>query len=285
MKLSSPPFLVAATWLSLATFSWGCTQSPPPVTYQQIFRKTFNLVTRGETAGGVYVQVTFRTFAFELAGLYSQAEKFGWDRIQLESKIKETIDYFATSEYPPEEELGLRNLYQIYTALFPLFEPNNPLHRKQYENFRKDYVRRILKRIYEGNILRNYYTDKWGYEKYDRLDFSIYLENKGTEPPVIADIGQRTFLEDEAGNRYRPIGLFDPYPHDFDRPRQSTLKDSDRYRVFFVNRKTDGNRIITKQTRFIKLIIENLGKRAERGFRWDLPFEYPEISPKIGKRF
>ncbi|MCK4418031.1 MAG: hypothetical protein KAV99_07670, partial [Candidatus Latescibacteria bacterium] len=69
---------------------------------------------------------------------------------------------------------------------------------------------------------------------------------------------------------------------DFDRPRQSTLKNSDRYRVFFVNRKADGDRIITEQTKFIKLVIQNLG---EREFRWDVPFEYAEISPKPGERF
>ncbi len=285
MKLSPTSFLTVAVWLFLSTFSWGCAQQAPPVTYQHIFKETFILLTRGETAGGVYVQVTFRTFAFELAGLYSQAEKLGWNRIQLEDKIKETIDYFATSEYPPEEEIGLRNLYQMYTALFPFFDSNNRLHRVQYENFRRDYVRRILKRIYGGNLLRNCYTDKWGYDKYDRLDFSIYLENKGIDPPAIANIGQRTLLEDETGNRYSPRGLFNLYLHDFDRPRQGILKDSDRYRVFFVNRKADGDRIITEQTKFIKLVIQNLGEMAERKFRWDMPVEYAEISPKLGERF
>lgn len=276
----------AALLLAILLLFASCAQSPPPSTpMQEVFNKTFALVTRTELLGGIYVQVTFRTFAFELAGLYSEAERLGWNKTQLEDKIKETIEYFATCDYPMEEELGLRNLYQIYITLCPSFDMNDPLQKLQFDNFRKNYIRRILGRVYQEDVLRNHYAEKWGYAKYDRLDFSVNLENRGVKPLPIADIGARTFLVDEKGNRFSARGRFRPYPHDFDRPRNQTLEYSDNYRVFFVNRATDGSRIITQDTRFIKLVIQDLGGEAEREFRWDLPFEYPKIALKPAERF
>jgi len=252
---------------------------------EEAFNRTFNLVTKSSTAGGIYVEVTFRTFAFDIAWLYYEAERSGWDQTQLEDQIRGVINYFATSEYPGERELGLRNLYQIYTTLYPSFDVDDPAQRFGFETFRNNYLTRVLNRIYQGDILRDYYSDKWGYAKYDRLDFSIYMENRGVEPLPIADIGARTFLVDEGGVRHAPRGLFGPYPHKFDRPRGEVLEHADRYRVFFVNRTLEGDPIVTTETRLVKLVIYGLGGVPRREFKWNLPFHYPTIPRRLRERF
>ena len=108
--------------------------------------------------------------------------------------------------------------------------------------------------------------------------FNIYLDNTESDlRPPVSDIGSRTFLVDEEGNRYSPSGLAGPYPYEFDRPRQDVLEGKAIYRLFFPNRKADRmTPIVKSETTFVELVIEGLGEEPVRRLRWDLPLEYPE---------
>jgi len=262
----------------IGLFLVGCgptTSLQGPV--EKIYNRVLRMVTRSRTEGGIYVQVTFRTFAYELAQLHSEAEKKGWDESQLESQIKRIVVTFADSEYP-QGDGGMLSFYRVYKLFHPDFNATNPIDRAQYEIFRNQYTQKIYDLVRDRKFqrLRTRYNEEWGYDLYGRLVFSIYMENRGVRPPYIKDIGSRTVLKDDKGHRYTPQGTAGPYPYAFDQPQFERLEASDRYRVFFANRRPDRKTpIIQDSTTAITLVIENLGDVPRRAFTWELPFDYP----------
>ncbi|RKY57171.1 MAG: hypothetical protein DRP94_09500, partial [Candidatus Latescibacterota bacterium] len=263
-------------WISiLLCTAVGCVhrEAPPPALrmYSQVLRQ----VARSLEFEGTYVQVIFRTTAFEIARLYAEAEKKGWDEGQIRGKLRYLVLVFVDSPYPPG---GLLSFYQIYKALDPSFDPENPLQRAQYEVFRNRYVDKVVDTFLNPALpsLRERYLEEWGYDLYGRLVFSFYLENRGGKAFPVKDIGRHIFLEDDKGNEYRPVGLAGPYPYDYDVPPES-LETTARFRLFFVNRRSDGRPpIVREDTRQLKLVIEDWGGRPRWEFAWDLPFRYPE---------
>lgn len=265
----------------VAMYLFGCSRQgsekePMEILYDRISA----MVTKHRTEGDIHVQVTFRPFSFEIARLYRDAERYGWDRDQLRDKLRRHVEGFEGADYPAADGTDINNLfYQYLVYVNPSFDAMNPMHRDHFRNFKEHHVEQVVGKVYDitQDVLRNKYDDRWGYVQYSRLVFSIQLENRGAVPPPISEIGSRTFLTDEEGNRYRPSGMSGPYPYSFDHPRGDLLEASDGYRVFFPNRKTDGTPIITEGTGIIRLAIEDLGGVKERTFEWNLPFVYPKI--------
>ena len=104
--------------------------------------------------------------------------------------------------------------------------------------------------------------------------------------PRVADIGDRTFLVDEEGQRYAPSGNAGPYPFDFDRPEDEHLDGHLVYRLFFPNRKADRKTpILDAKSKYFDIIIEGLGEVPVRRMRWNLPLVYPEApGHRLGPR-
>ena len=116
--------------------------------------------------------------------------------------------------------------------------------------------------------------------------FVVYLNGEeATAEPPIADIGERTFLVDQDGNRYKPSGTAGPYPYESDRPGSETLQKKAYYRVFFPNRKADMKTpIVDLNTESLELHIEGLGSEAVRVLQWDFPLDYPERAAPPAQR-
>ncbi|HID10945.1 MAG TPA: hypothetical protein EYP17_06555 [Candidatus Latescibacteria bacterium] len=267
-------------WIGILSYilALGCGGKEGPSPTQRMYSKVLRAVVRNREVEGIYVQVVFRTTAFELARLYAEADKKGWDKDQVRGKLRYLVLMFADSPYPSHDR-GLLSFYQIYKALDPGFDPENPLQRAQYEVFRNRYVDKVVDQMLNPRLpgLRERYLEEWGYDLYGRLVFSFFLENRGGKAFPVRDIGERIFLEDDKGNRYRPSGLAGPYPYEYDRPKVDSLETTIRFRLFFVNRRSDGGPpIVREDTQYIKLVIENWGGRPVWEFRWDLPLKYPE---------
>ena len=260
----------------------GCSrQGPQKKPMEILYDRVFGMLTRHRTEGDVYVQVTFRPFAFEVLRLHRDAERYEWARDQLRDKLRRHVEGFESANYPASDGTDINNLfYQYLIYVNPSFDTMNPMHRDHFENFKKHHVEQVLRKVYDitKKMLRSRYDERWGYAQYSRLVFTVQLEDRGAASHPIADIGRRTILVDEQGNRYRSSGMSGPYPYAFDHPRSDVLEGSDGYRVFFPNRKSDGTPVVTEDTRAVRLIIENLGGVEERVFTWDLPFPYPELS-------
>jgi len=246
-----------------------------------LYDRVFETVTKHRTEGGIYVQITFRPFAFEIARLHRDAERYGWTRDQLRDKLRRHVDGFESANYPAADGTDINNLfYQYLIYVNPSFDTMNPMHRDHFKNFKKYHVEQVLDKVYDitKEMLRDRYDERWGHVQYSRLVFTVQLENRGAVPPSISDIGRRTVLVDEEEDRYQPSGMSGPYPYTFDHPRSDLLEGSDRYRVFFPNRRTDGTPVVGENTKTIRLAIEDLGDVKERVFTWNLPFAYPELS-------
>ncbi len=239
------------------------------------------IVTEGSEDGGIYVQATFRTFAFEIASLCRKAERKKWERSEINSKISQTIKSFINADYPETDGTDINNIYYQYLMYVDSsLDILNPIDMQKFFNFKRHYVDRLTDEIYDVkyNFLRNRYDERWGYALYSRLVFSVHLENRiAKTAPYIRWIGRNTFLVDDKGNRYSPSGVDDPYPYKFDRPRSDRLHDTDDYRVFFPNKTKDGKPIIDSDTKFIKLVIQDLGDVTQREFIWYLPLSYPIV--------
>ncbi len=231
---------------------------------------------------GIYVQATWRTFAYELIEVYSQTqrEKLGQD--SFESRLRQRIYTYINAEYPAADGTDINNLYVQYLIYInPTFDVTNSLQRKVFDTWRDEYMRRLFDRIYDRKfpLLRQYYDERWGLTLFSRLVFYIHLDRRESElVPKIDDIASRTFLVDDQGNRYRPSGLAEFYPYEFDRPKKKTLSNKAVYRVFFPNRRADRTTpIITTQSSHLDLEIEGLGEVAVRRLRWELPLKFPEL--------
>ena len=270
--------LVAAT---LAAVFGSCAPEVQPGPFERAEDAAWQVVNRSHKGeDGIFVQATLRTFAYEIASMYSQAESEELNQQQFESRLKQFIYMFVDARYPDGDGTDINNLFfQYLVYVNPTFDAANPLQRQMFDTWRGEYVRRLVRLIYDHkyDVLRHQYDERWGATLYSRLVFNVYLDNTESElTPRIADIGDRTFLVDDAGERYRPSGLAGPYPYEFDRPQEVELNGKTVYRLFFPNRKPDrATTIVGPESEYIELVIEGLGEEKTRRLRWDLPLEYP----------
>lgn len=268
----------------LGVLAVGCGPDPtPPGPFELAEAAAWRQVNRSHQGrDDIFVQAELRTFAYEIASAYALAEKQGLGQEQLEYRLKQLAHSYIDGTYPVEDGTDINNLYfQYLVYVNPNFDPDNPLQKQLFDNWRGRFLRQLIDKIYDPKmpVLRNYYDERWGLTLFSRLVFIVYLNGEESDlKPVIADIGARTFLVDEEGNRYKPSGLFGPYLYETDRPEEDVLDGESVYRVFFPNRRADRKTpIINSETRFIQLEIEGLGQEPVRRLRWDLPLEYPEL--------
>ena len=260
----------------------SCAPEKEPGPFEQVEQQVWRIVNRSHTGqDGIFVQATMRTFAYEIVSLYAKAEQETLDQDQLLSRFREFIYRYVDGHYPFEDGTDINSLYYQYLVYVNRsFDASNPIEKQLFDNWRAEYVRRLLGVVYDHKytFLRHKYDERWGPTLYSRFVFYIYLDNTESDlSPRIDDIGSRVFLVDEEGNRYAPSGQAGPYPYEFDRPKKPVLEGKVVFRLFFPNRKADRlTPIIDTNTRHLDLVIENLGEEPERRLRWELPFEYPQ---------
>ncbi len=266
---------------SVAVAVGSCAPQEQPGPFEQVEEAAWRVVNRSHRGqDGIFVQATLRTFAYEIANMYARAESQELDQQQLESRFKQFVHMFIDARYPDGDGTDINNLFfQYLIYVNPSFDASNPLQRQLFDNWRGEYVRRLVGLVYDSKypLLRHKYDERWGLTLYSRLVFNIYLDNTDSDiRPHVADIGSRTFLVDEDGNRYSPSGLAGPYPYEFDRPRDDVLEGKVVYRLFFPNKKADRlTPIVGPGALFVELVIEGLGEEPIRRLRWDLPLKYP----------
>ncbi|MFH1571531.1 MAG: hypothetical protein ABIL09_26300 [Gemmatimonadota bacterium] len=269
--------------LALASLAPGCVSPPPPGPFEQVEEQVWRAVNRNHRgADGLYVQATWRAFAYEIARTYAEVEKEGRGQAQVESRLRELVYSFVDGRFPIADGTDVNNLYLQYLVYIDGdFDPTNPLEKAQFDAWRSEYVRRLMGRVYDLKypLLRTNYDERWGLTLYSRLVFNVYLDDSESDlRPYVADIGARTFLVDEAGQRYPASGNAGPYPYEFDRPKDEQLDGKLVYRLFFPNRKADRRTpIVTSESKYVELVIESLGQVPERRLRWDLPLVFPEV--------
>ena len=268
--------------LAMAAVVLGCAEEIAPGPFELVEDEVWQVVNRRHRGeDGIYVQATWRTFAYEIALAYAAAEKEGLIQEQLESRLRRLIHSFIDARFPIEDGTDINNLYLQYLIYIDgQFDPANPIEKAQFDAWRSEYVRRLLGRFHDIKypLLRDHYDERWGRTLYSRLVFNVYLDGTESEAtPYVADIGARTFLLDEEGNRYAPSGNAGPYPFEFDRPENEYLEGKLVYRLFFPNRRSDRQTpIVAPDTEYFELVIEGLGNVSERRLRWDLPLQDPE---------
>lgn len=273
--------------LCLLLLTAGCApEGEGPGPFEVSEQQTWRAVNRSHTGeDGIFVQATFRTFAYEIARIYAEAEKADLRQQQVDSRLREFIYAHVDARYPVEDGTDINNLYfQYLIYVNPDFDPTNPIQRSKFDTWRSEYVRRLLGIIYDRKFpfLRSQYDSRWGWSLYSRLVFTVYIDGEDSEAhPFIADLGERTFLVDEHGNRYAPSGTAGAYPYEFDRPKHDYLQKTALYRVYFPNRQADrATPILTSGSSEVSLVIEGLGSDAERRLRWRLPLSYPEVASR-----
>lgn len=255
----------------------------PPGPFERTEEQVWRTVNRSHTGDdGIFVQATLRTFAYEISRIYSEAEQAGLAQDQVDSRLRELVYAFIDGRYPTIDGTDINNLYfQYLIYVNPDFDPTNPIKKSQFDVWRGGYVRRLFGTVFDRKypILRPKYDGRWGNTLYSRLVFSVYVDGEDSGAhPRIDDIGDRTFLLDEHGNRYAPSGSAGPYPYEFDRPDHDHLQSTAVYRLFFPNRQADRKTpIISDATTQFSLVIEGLGSDAERRLTWDLPLAYPAL--------
>ena len=254
-----------------------------PGPFEQTEEQVWRLVNRSHTgADGIFVQATFRTFAYEIARIYAEAETAGLGQEQVTSRLREFVYAWVDAPYPMEDGTDVNSLYYQYLVFVnPDFDVTNPIQKAQFDTWRNQYVRRLLGILYDRKypMLRPVYDERWGYGLYSRLVFTIYIDGEESGAhPYIADIGERTSLIDERGVRHSPSGTAGAYPYDFDRPEHEHLKKKAVYRLYFPNRRADRRTpILTTDSRRVSLVIDGLGSDPERRLDWDLPLPYPPM--------
>ena len=269
--------------LLVCALGWACGPDIGQGPFAQVEEKVWRAVNRNHRgADGIYVQATFRTFAYEVAQAYKAAEVEKLSQEQLESRLQQLIYSFIDASYPAEDGTDINSLYIQYLIYAnPAFDPSNRLEVRQFNAWRAQIVRQVVGKIYDIKypVLRNSYDERWGLTLYSRLVFAIHVDNDQSDlKPQIADIGARTFLVDEQGTRYQSSGLAGPYPYEYHRPEEEVLDGEVVYWLFFPNRKADRKTpILTSKSKFFKLEIEGLGEEPLRTLHWDLPLVYPQL--------
>ena len=272
--------------LSIALMATGCGSGPSQGPYTRVEQEVWREVNAGHRGSdGVSVQATLNTFAYEISRAYARAEREDLGQEQLEYRIKRAIYSYVDGTYPAADGTDINSLYfQYLVYVNPSFDARNPLQKKQFDIWRDLYVQRLVDAIYDRKfpILRPMYDDRWGLTLYNRLVFTVYLSNEDASiKPFIADIGSRTFLVNQRGERFVPSGNYKSYPYESDRPDGEVLDGTTYYRVFFPNRKADKKTpIVQHDDDHLELYIEGLGNEPVRKLRWDLPFAYPEMSER-----
>ena len=268
-------------WTCASALGCGLEYSEAPFTRveQEVWR-TVNRSHRG--ADGVLVQAALHTFAYEISRAYARAEREDLGQEQLEFRIKQLLYSYVDGTYPAEDGTDINSLYfQYLVYVNPSFDARNPLQKRAFDIWRAQYIRQVVDVIYDSKfpILRDEYDDRWGLTLYSRLVFTVYLSSGESQlKPHIADIGARTFLVNQRGERFQPSGTFNYYPYQSDRPEGKVLDGKTHYRVFFPNRQRgDKTPIVQRDDDYLELQIENLGDVSLRTLRWDLPLEYPEM--------
>ena len=269
----------------------ACSPEETPGVFEQTEKRVWRVVNRSHTGSdGIFVQATMRTFAYEISNAYARAEKEGLDQQQLDSRLRQLIHGYVNGNYPFEDGTDINSLYYQYLVYVnPKFDPNNPIEKQLFDNWREEYVRRLIGKIFDRKfpLLRHLYDERWGATLYSRFVFNVYLDNSESElQPRIDDIGSRTYLVDDEGNRYEPSGQSGPYPYKFDRPKKNVLDGKMVYRLFFPNRRADRRTPIARpETRHLELVIEGLGTEPTRRLRWELPLQYPSTpSKRLGEQ-
>ena len=276
---------MALLLLCIALLATGCGSGSSQGPYAQVEQEVWREVNAGQRGSdGVSVQATLNTFAYEISRAYARAEREDLGQEQLEYRIKRAIYAYVDGTYPAADGTDINSLYfQYLVYVNPSFDARNPLQKKQFDIWRDLYVQRLVDAIYDRKfpILRPMYDDRWGLTLYSRLVFTVYLSNEDADAPIkpeIANIGSRTFLVNQRGERFAPSGNFNSYPYESDRPEGEVLDGKTYYRVFFPNRKDDKKTpIVQPDDDYVELHIEGLGNEPLRKLRWDLPFDYPEM--------
>ena len=274
-------FLLWISW-TVAGCGSGSSQGPYTQAEQQVWR-VVNSSHRG--SDGVLIQATLRTFAYEIAHAYARAEREDLGQEQLEYRIKRLIHSYVDGTSPAEDGTDINSLYLQYLySVDRDFDPQNSLQKQTYDIWHSTYVNRLVNTVYDTKfqVLRNTYEQHWGLTLYSRLVFIVFLSNEESQlKPPIADIGGRTFLVNQRGERFKASGLFDTYPYESDRPEGEVLDGKDYYRVFFPNRKDDKKTpIVAPDDEYFELHIEGLGDESLRTLRWNLPLEYPKLAER-----
>ena len=270
--------------LLFCALAFGCGPDPsPPGPFEVAEDAAWRAVNRSHRgADGIFVQAELRTFAYEIASAYATAEEEGLGQEQLVYRLKQLVYSYVDGVYPIEDGTDINNLYfQYLVYVSPSFDPGNPLQKRVFDNWRSQYVRRLVDLVYDSKfpVLRSTYDERWGRTLYSRLVFIVYLNNEESDlAPRVADIGKHTFLVDDEGNRYESSGLVGPYLYESDRPEQEVLDGETVYRLFFPNRRADGKTpIVGTKAGFVQLEIEGLGEVPVRRMRWDFPLTYPKM--------
>jgi len=271
---------------ALLLLALGCGSEYAKGPFEQIEDGAWQVVNKKAVGDDdIFVQATLRTFAYEVAHAYARAEREGLGQEQLEYRLRQLIHSYVDGTYPIEDGTDFSSFYLQYLyAVDRNFNPDDPVQRSKFNTFRDQFIDRIIDPVYDRKfpMLRDHYDERWGLTLYNRLVFVVYLngEESESEPPI-ADIGERTFLVDQDGNRYKPSGTAGPYPYESDRPGSETLVDKAYYRVFFPNRKADmKSRIVDANTKSLELHIEGLGSEPVRTLRWEFPLDYPEVDTR-----
>ena len=123
--------------------------APPgegPGPFEQTEDQVWRLVNRSHTgADGIFVQATFRTFAYEIARIYSEAEIAGLGQEQVTSRLREFVYAWIDAPYPMEDGTDINSLYLQYLVFVnPDFDVANPIQKAQFDTWRNQYVRRLL---------------------------------------------------------------------------------------------------------------------------------------------
>ena len=273
--------------LFLLAFLAACRpDGPPPGPFEQAEAKAWRAVNRSHSGDdGIFVQATWRTFAYEISRIYSESERAGLHQDQVDSRLREFVYAFIDGRYPAENGTDINNLYfQYLIYVDPGFDPTNPIEKSQFDAWRAEYVRRLFGIVRDRKfpLLRPGYDGRWGNTLYSRLVFTIYIDGEDSGlHPRLDDIGDHTFLVDEEGERYAPSGTAGPYPYEFDRPHHDHLQKTAVYRLFFPNRKADRKTaIVGDSATELSLVIEGFGDVAERRMTWSLPLVYPEVATR-----
>lgn len=250
---------------------------------KELYGKVLDVIYQRSAEEDIKVAVFFETTAFEIAKIYKEAETQLEGKEWINKEFEELIKGFTGPSYPDDSK-AKDNLCTIFRgkleregAEFEIIAGEAFFTDEQWEvyhEYESKYIQEVIDSFNKHSQLTSNYHPDWGYQKYDRLVFWIYLKNSGLSRPYIADIGKRTFLEDDKGNIYKSEGLVGPYPYTFDKPEFDELIYEDSYRLYFPVCYED-KPIIDEDTKYIKIVIYDLGGVDEREFIWELPFKYP----------
>ena len=191
------PRVVPVRFLCLLLATVACApDAEGPGPFELTEERAWRAVNRSHTGDdGIFVQATFRTFGYEIARIYSEAEVDDLSQQQVTSRLREFVYAHIDARYPIEDGTDINNLYfQYLIYVNPDFDPTNPIQKAQFDTWRAEYVRRLLGIVNDRMfpMLRPVYDERWGYSLYSRLVFTIYVDGEESDAhPYIADLGER----------------------------------------------------------------------------------------------